>query len=105
MRVAMAVGGAGGRTGARRAARADLKQALAEPNLEKRSQLALNNATAAYKAARAAYEKGENDQVAAGSPKSRNPSSWHTRLSPRPARIRAAARSGSRRPKSTRANC
>ena len=47
------------------AARADLKQALAEPNLEKRSQLALNNAAAAYKTARAAYEKGENDQVVA----------------------------------------
>jgi hypothetical protein len=47
-------------------ARADLKHALAEPNLEKRSQLALDNATAAYKAARAAYEKGDNDQVAAG---------------------------------------
>jgi len=48
------------------AARADMKQALAEPNLEKRSQLALNNAVAAYKTARAAYEKGENEQVAAG---------------------------------------
>ncbi len=46
-------------------ARADLKQALAELNLEKRSDLALRNATAAYKAARAAYEKGENEQVAA----------------------------------------
>jgi len=46
-------------------ARADLKQALAQPNLEKRSQIALNNAAAAYKAARAAYEKGESDQVAA----------------------------------------
>jgi len=45
--------------------RADLKQALAESNLEKRSQLALDNATTAYKAARAAYGKGENDQVAA----------------------------------------
>jgi hypothetical protein len=44
---------------------ADLKQALAEPNLEKRSQVALNNAVAAYKTARAAYEKGENDQAAA----------------------------------------
>jgi hypothetical protein len=44
--------------------RADLKQALAEANLEKRSQLALDNARAAYKSARAAYEKGENDQVA-----------------------------------------
>ena len=41
--------------------RADLTQALAEPNLEKRSQVALNNAAAAYKAARAAYEKGESD--------------------------------------------
>jgi len=48
------------------AARADLKHALAEPNLEKRSQLALDNATAAYKAARAAYEKGDNEQVTAG---------------------------------------
>jgi hypothetical protein len=45
--------------------RADLKQALAEPNLEKRSQLALDNARSAYKAAREAYEKGENDRVAA----------------------------------------
>jgi len=45
---------------------ADLKAVLAEPNLEKRSQLALNNANSAYKAARAAYEKGEADQVAAG---------------------------------------
>jgi hypothetical protein len=47
-------------------ARADLQRAMAEPNLEKRSQLALENASAACKAARAAYEKGENDQVAAG---------------------------------------
>jgi len=45
--------------------RADLKQALAEPNLEKRSQLALDNARTAYKAARAAYDKGDNDQAAA----------------------------------------
>ena len=45
-------------------ARADLTRALKEPNLEKRSQLALDNATAAYKAAREAYEKGENEQVA-----------------------------------------
>jgi hypothetical protein len=45
--------------------RADLKQALAEPNLEKRSQLALENARTAYKAARAAYEKGDNGQAAA----------------------------------------
>ena len=35
--------------------RADLKAALAEPNLEKRSKLALDNAAAAYEAARTAY--------------------------------------------------
>jgi len=46
-------------------ARADLKRAMAEQNLEKRSQLALENAASAYKSARAAYEKGENDKVAA----------------------------------------
>ena len=45
--------------------RADLKRARAEPNLEKRSQLALDNAFAAYQAARAAYEKGENEEVSA----------------------------------------
>ena len=45
--------------------RADLKQALAEPNLEKRSKLALDNAVAAYQAARTAYQNGENDRVAA----------------------------------------
>jgi hypothetical protein len=45
------------------AARADLKKAMAEPNLEKRSQLALDNATAAYKSARASYDKGEMDRV------------------------------------------
>ena len=44
--------------------RADLRQAMAEPNLEKRSQLALDNALAAYKAARQAYEHGESDKVA-----------------------------------------
>ena len=43
---------------------ADLKRALAEPNLEKRSGLALENAVAALKSARAAYDKGDNDQVA-----------------------------------------
>jgi hypothetical protein len=43
--------------------RADLTRALKEPNLERRSQLALENASAAYKAARAAYDKGENDQA------------------------------------------
>jgi len=46
-------------------ARADLKQALAEPNLEKRSKLALDNAEAAYQALRAAYDKGDNQQAAA----------------------------------------
>ena len=45
--------------------RADLKAALAEPNLEKRSKLALDNAEASYQAVRAAYEKGDNTQVAA----------------------------------------
>ncbi len=43
---------------------ADLKRAMAEPNLEKRSSLALDNAVAALKSARAAYDKGDNDQVA-----------------------------------------
>jgi hypothetical protein len=46
------------------ALRADLKRALAEPNLEKRSGLALENAAGALKSARAAYDKGDNDQVA-----------------------------------------
>ena len=46
--------------------RADIKHILAEPNLEKRSQMALDNASLAYKAARAAYEKGDNEQVTAG---------------------------------------
>lgn len=45
--------------------RADLKQALAESNLEKRSQLALANARSAYKTARDAYDKGDNDRAAA----------------------------------------
>jgi hypothetical protein len=43
---------------------ADLKRAMAEQNLEKRSGLALENASAALKSARAAYDRGENDQVA-----------------------------------------
>ncbi len=42
---------------------ADLKKAMAESNLEKRSQLALDNATTAYKAARVAYDKGETERV------------------------------------------
>jgi hypothetical protein len=45
--------------------RADLKQAMAEPNLEKRSKLALENASAAYQTARAAYDTGENEKVSA----------------------------------------
>jgi hypothetical protein len=45
--------------------RADLKRAQAEPNLEKRSQLALDNAVAAYQAARESYDKGDTDRTAA----------------------------------------
>jgi len=47
------------------ALQADLKKALAEPDLEKRSKLALDNAFAAYQAARDAYQKGEMEQVEA----------------------------------------
>jgi hypothetical protein len=43
--------------------RADLKRAMAETNLEKRSKLALENAKAAYQSAREAYQKGDLDQV------------------------------------------
>jgi hypothetical protein len=46
-------------------ARADLKLIQAEPNLEKRSQMALDNAAQVCKAARQAYEKGESDKVTA----------------------------------------
>ena len=42
---------------------ADLKRARAEANLEKRSQLALENAMQAYQAARAAYQNGETAKV------------------------------------------
>ena len=45
--------------------RADLKPALAESNLGKRSKLALDNAAVALKAAREAYRKGDNQAVAA----------------------------------------
>jgi hypothetical protein len=45
--------------------RADLKRAQAETNLEKRSQLAMDNAAAQYQAARAAYDKGDTGQTAA----------------------------------------
>jgi RNA polymerase-interacting CarD/CdnL/TRCF family regulator len=44
---------------------ADLQRAMSEPNLEKRSQLALDNAAAAYKNARAAYDKGDLEAVSA----------------------------------------
>jgi hypothetical protein len=44
---------------------ADLKKALAESDLEKRSKLALDNAFAAYQTARDRYQKGEMDQVRA----------------------------------------
>jgi hypothetical protein len=46
-------------------ARADLKAALAEQDLERRSDLALANAPVALKAARQAYDAGDNTQVAA----------------------------------------
>jgi len=46
-------------------ARADLKAAMAEPDLEKRSGLALDNAFDALKAARKAYAKDDAGQVAA----------------------------------------
>ena len=45
--------------------RADLKPALAESNLGKRSKLALDNAAVALKAAREAYAKGDNQAAAA----------------------------------------
>jgi hypothetical protein len=44
--------------------RADLSKARSEPNLEKRSQLALENAQVEYRAARDAYTKGDNQQTA-----------------------------------------
>ena len=43
--------------------RADLAQVKAEPNLEKRSKLALDNAAVALKGARTAYANGESDKV------------------------------------------
>ena len=42
---------------------ADLQRALAEPNLEKRSGLAMDNAATALKSARDAYDKGDNDAL------------------------------------------
>ena len=44
---------------------ADLKAALAEHDLGKRSKLALDNANSALKAAREAYQKGDGAAVAA----------------------------------------
>jgi hypothetical protein len=44
---------------------ADLKVALAERDLGKRSKLALDNAGSALKAAREAYQKGDNPGLAA----------------------------------------
>ena len=45
--------------------RADLQQAKAEPNLEKRAMLALDNAAAALAKVRDAYAKGDNSRVEA----------------------------------------
>lgn len=45
--------------------RADLDQARAEPNLERRSKLALDNAESALKAAREAYRSGDSSGVEA----------------------------------------
>src|ERR1035437_9435383 len=45
--------------------RADLKAALAERDLGKRSKLALDSAGSALKAAREAYQKGDNPALAA----------------------------------------
>ena len=47
------------------AARADLKAALAERDLGKRSKLALDNAADTVKAAREAVQRGESDKVSA----------------------------------------
>ena len=47
------------------AAQADLKAALAERDLGKRSKLALDNAAETLKAARAALQAGENEKIAA----------------------------------------
>jgi hypothetical protein len=43
---------------------ADLTRALAEKHLERRSALALENASTAYQRARTAYEKGESEEAA-----------------------------------------
>lgn len=46
--------------------RADLKQAMAERDLGRRSKLALDNAEAVLKATRAAYNEGDTEKVTAG---------------------------------------
>jgi hypothetical protein len=48
------------------AAQADLRKAMAEPDLGKRSKLALDNAFAAYQGARDAYEASDMERVKAG---------------------------------------
>lgn len=48
-----------------RAGQADLSQAKAEPNLEHRSKLALENAERALQSARDAYNAGDNEKVSA----------------------------------------
>jgi hypothetical protein len=47
-------------------AAAELDRVKTEPNLEKRSKLALDNAAAAFKAAHEAYEKGDVEQAKEG---------------------------------------
>ena len=47
----------------------DLAQARAEPNLEKRARLALDQSAAALEAARLDYQKGDTDRVAADAAK------------------------------------
>jgi hypothetical protein len=46
--------------------RADLKQAMAEHDLGRRSKLALDNAETILKAVRAAYDRGDTEEVAPG---------------------------------------
>jgi len=46
--------------------RADLSKALAEPDLEKRSGLALDNAASALKAARTAYQESDGEKFHTG---------------------------------------
>jgi hypothetical protein len=45
---------------------ADLKKALAEPDLEKRSGLALDNASTVFKATRSAYQDGDAAKLNSG---------------------------------------